>query len=122
MTKGEALYNFFSSFGIYAAPDTAVEEEAVYPRITYNYVTSAWESGEVAITVNIWYRTESEQQPNAKAQEMSDALGIGGKVLKCDGGYIWLKRGSPWCQSVQDVDNLVKRRYINISAEYLTEN
>ena len=122
MTKGKALYNFFSSFGIYAAPDTAVEEEAVYPRITYNYVTSAWESGEVAITVNIWYRTESEAEPNAKAQELSDALGIGGKVLECDGGYIWLKRGSPWCQSMQDTDNLIKRRYINISAEYLTEN
>lgn len=122
MTKGEAIYKFFSGFGIYAAPDTAVEEEAVYPRITYNYVTSAWESGEVAITVNIWYRTESEAQPNAKAQELSDALGIGGKVLKCDGGYIWLKRGSPFCQSMKDTDNLIKRRYVNISAEYLVEN
>lgn len=50
-------------------------------------------------------------------------LGISGKLPPCDGGYIWLKRGTPWCQPMIDqADSNIKRRYINITAEYLTMN
>ena len=77
----------------------------------------------MSLTVNLWYRTESEAIPNAKAQELSDAIGMGGKVIPCDEGYIWLKRGSPWCKNLADeVDSAIKRRYINMTAEYLTFN
>lgn len=121
MTKGAALNQYFSSFSIPAYPDTAVPDNAITPYLTYNVVFGAWESEEVALTINLWFSTDSEAIPNAKAQEISDSLGIGGKLLKCDGGFIWLKRGSPWCQSLQE-DGGIKRRYINISAEYLTLN
>ena len=44
-------------------------------------------------------------------------------TIPCDGGYIWLKRGSPFCQSLKyEDDNSIKRRYINLTAEYLTLN
>lgn len=123
MTKAAALYQFFSGFGIAAYASTAVPDDVTFPYLTYEVITSAWEGGEVGLTVNLWYYTESEATPNAKAQELSEALGIGGKLLKCDGGYIWLKRGSPWCQSLtDDTSPTIKRRYINISAEYLTAN
>lgn len=122
MTKAAALQAFFEQFlPAYAA--SAVPDDVEFPFLTYELITSAWEGGEVGMTVNLWYYTSSEAVPNAKAQELSEAIGVGGIVLKCDGGYIWLKRGSPWCQSLTDnTDNQVKRRYINISAEYLTEN
>ena len=123
MTKDKALYAFFSSFGIPAYTTTSVPEDAVFPWLTYEYVASAFDEGEVSITVNLWYYTTSEAIPNAKAQELSDRIGRGGVVLPCDEGYIWLKRGSPWCQSLQDaVDPVIKRRYINVTAEYLTIN
>ena len=122
MTKGAALQAFFSQFmGAYAA--SAVPEDVTFPYLTYELITSAWDGGEVGLTVNMWFYTTSESVPNAKAQELSDAIGYGGVTLPCDGGFIWLKRGSPWCQNLQDyTDKNIKRRYINVTAEYMTLN
>lgn len=122
MTKAAALQSFFTQFlPAYAA--SAVPADVVFPYLTYELVTDAWEGGEVSLTVNLWYYTTSEKTPNEKAQEVSNALGTGGKVITCDGGYIWLKRGSPWCQSLKDeTDANIKRRYLNVTAEYLTAN
>lgn len=123
MTKTAALYQFFSSFGMTAYTSTSVPDDVEFPYLTYEPITSAWDGGEVGLTVNLWFYTTSEAVPNAKAEELSAAIGLGGKMLKCDGGYIWLKRGSPWCQPLSDeTDQNIKRRYINVSAEYLTLN
>lgn len=123
MTKAAAIYNFFNSFGITAYAATAVPEDATFPYLTYELVVDAWEGGEVSVPVNLWYYTESEAVPNAKAHEISEAIGYGGKVLTCDDGRIWLKRGSPWCQSLRDDTSAnIKRRYINVVAEYFTLN
>ena len=123
MTKDEALYRFFSGFGIPAYPDTAVlnengEPDVVLPYLTYTPVFDAWGGEPVSLTVNLWYRTESEAVPNAKARELSEAIGYGGVRLRCDEG---LKRGAPWCQNLSDETDLaIKRRYINVTAEYMT--
>lgn len=123
MTKAAALHQFFSSFGMSAYAAASVPEDAVFPYLTYELITSAWEGGEVGLTVNLWFYTESEAIPNAKAQELSKSIGLGGRVIPCDGGYIWLKRGSPWCQSLRDeASPTIKRRYLNVTAEYFTEN
>lgn len=123
MTKDVALHQFFSSFGITAYTSTSVPDDAIFPYLTYELITSAWGGEQVGLTINLWFYTESEAIPNAKAQELSEAIGLGGKVLPCDGGYIWLKRGSPWCQSLSDdTSPTIKRRYINVTAEYLTKN
>ena len=122
MTKGAALQAFFSQFmDAYAA--SAVPEDVTFPYLTYELITSAWDGGEVGLTVNLGFYTTSEAVPNAKAQELSDAIGYGGVTLPCDGGFIWLKHGSPWCQNLQDdTDKNIKRRYINVTAEYMTLN
>lgn len=122
MTKGAALQAFFETIlPSYAA--SAVPDDVVFPYLTYELITSAWEGGEVGMTVKLWFYTTGEAAPNAKAEELSKAIGYGGKMLKCDGGYIWLKRGSPWCQNLtDDTDAKTKLRYINVTAEYLTLN
>lgn len=121
MTKEAALHKFFSSFGMKAYPASAVPDDGRLPYLTYEMITSAWETGEVALTVNLWFYTTGEAAPNAKAGELSQAIGPGGRVFPCDGGYIWLKRGSPWCQSLgEETDPNIKRRYINVTAEFLT--
>ena len=122
MTKGAALQAFFSQFmDAYAA--SAVPEDVTFPYLTYELITSALDGGEVGLTVNLWFYTTSEAVPNAKAQELSDAIGYGGVTIPCDGGFIWMKRGSPWCQNLQDdTDPNIKRRYINVTAEYMTLN
>lgn len=123
MTKAAALQQFFSSFGIPAYASSAVPDDAVFPWLTYDLSTSAWDDGNVSLTVNLWYYTTSEATPNAKAQEISDSIGRGGAIVPCDGGYIRLLRGNPFCQSLHDdSDSMIKRRYMNITARYYTQN
>ena len=122
MTKDKALHAWFSQF-LPAYPTSNVPKDAVFPWLTYELITGSWESGEIGLTVNLWFHTESEAVPNKKAQEIADAIGMGGAIIPCDGGYIWLKRGSPWCQNIADESEPnIKRRYLNVTAEYLTTN
>ena len=121
MTPEAAVYSFFAGFGIPAYAATATPSDAECPYITYNLVVGEWGRYEVPMTANVWYRTDSEAEPNAKVREIADSLGLGGKLLPCDGGAIWLKKGSPWAQSVrvEGEDDKVKRRYLNFTAEYM---
>ena len=122
MTKGAALQSFFESI-MPAYAETSVPDDAAFPYLTYQLALNAWDNGETALSINMWFYTNSEAVPNAKTQELSDAIGYGGVTLPCDGGFIWLKRGSPWCQSMRDEnDPMIKRRYINVIAEYFTLN
>lgn len=123
MTKGAALHQFFNNFGIPAYPSSAVPDDAVFPWLTYDVVTGSIEDGENAVTANLWYYGDSEATPSAKAQEIADHIGYSGQTIAVDGGYIWIKRGTPWCQNLTDENNgNIKRRYLNITVEYLTLN
>ena len=119
MTKGAALQQFFSQF-LTAYTATSVPEDVVFPYLTYDADFDAWGGEPVSLTVNLWFYTESEAVPNAKADEISKAL-EGGAVLDMGNGeYIVLHRGSPWCQALRDeTNNNVKRRYLNVTADYL---
>ncbi len=121
MTKEQALHEFFNKFGIAGYRNTTVPDDAEFPYLTYTVPISNFEEEPASITVHTYHYTESEAVPDAKGEEMRQAIGAGGVQLKCDGGYIWLKWGSPWCQSIfDDTDKTLKRRYINITAEFLT--
>ena len=51
MTKGAALQSFFDSIMTsYAA--SSVPDDATLPYLTYDFITSAWDGGEVGLTVN----------------------------------------------------------------------
>lgn len=122
MTPEAAVYTFLSSFGIPAYAASSVPDQATFPYLTYDLVLGEWGQPEVNMPVNVWYRTESEAQPNAKVREIGERIGMGGVLLHCDGGMLWVKKGSPWAQAVtvEGEDEKVKRRYVNINIEYLT--
>lgn len=121
MTKNKALYAWFNGGEIPFYRASSVPNDVIMPYGTYEYIESAFDAGEVGLTVNLWFRTESEAIPDEKAQELSKRIGYSGVTIPCDEGYIWLKRGSPFCQSLtHENDSAIKRRYINITAEYLT--
>lgn len=121
MTKEQALHDFFNSFDIVGYRTTSVPDGVIFPYLTYDAPISSFEEDTTSITANLYYYTESEAEPDAKAEEIRNAIGMGGKIIPCDGGCIWLKWGSPWCQSlVDDTDKTIKRRYMNITAEFLT--
>ena len=124
MTKASALYNFFSSFDIEAYEETLVptgEEAPKFPYLSFQLVTDSFDN-EVLIPVSLWYRSEASLLAlNSKTEEISQKIGRGGVFLDCDGGKIWIKRGSPFAQTMSDPeDNTIKRKYINITAEFLT--
>lgn len=123
MTKAGAIYNFLSWFEIPVYAETSVPSDAEFPYMTYQLATGAFDDGEINIPVSLWYYTDSESIPNAKAEEIASRLGRGGCMVPCDNGGIWLKQGSPFCQSVQgEGDNeKVKMRLINIDCEFFTE-
>ena len=123
MTKAAVIYNFWSSFGLQAFDENAVptgDDAPEYPYITYELITDSL-GNPVAMTASLWYRTSSWTAPNAKAEEIGAYIGRGGIVLSCDGGGIWINRGTPFAQSMRDDnDDLIRRKIINIRAEYLT--
>jgi hypothetical protein len=120
MTKAAAIYQFWSGFGLKAYEENTVPEDAVFPYITYQLVTDGFDR-EVAATASLWYRSESWTAINAKTEEISAHIGLGGKIIKCDGGRIWIKRGQPFAQNMGDEsDDLIKRKYINVVYEFMT--
>lgn len=124
MAPEAAIYGFLNGFSIPAYASASVPDQAQFPYITYDLVLGEWGQGEVNMPVNVWYRTESEAQPNAKVREIGERIGMGGVLLHCDGGVLWVKKGSPWAQAVtvEGEDEKVKRRYVNINIEYLTSD
>lgn len=122
MTKAATIYQFWNSFGLTAYEENTVPTDADFPYITYQLVTDSFDR-EIPLTASLWYRSESWTDINAKTEEISQKISRGGKIIPCDGGAIWLKRGQPFAQNMgDDSDDLIKRKYINITAEYLTPN
>ncbi len=124
MTKAEVFYQFWSSFGLDTYEENSVyqmDESPSFPYLTYELNTDSFSDFSTALSCSLWYRSTSWVEANEKVEEISKAIGIGGKMLKCDGGYIWIKRGSPFAQSMgDDSDDLIKRKYISISADFFT--
>lgn len=121
MTKTEALYKFFNSFGLKAYPTTAVPETETFPYIAYEVQTNDFEGLPVSIGVYIYYHTESEKEPNNKAEQIGKALGSGGEMITCDDGQIWITKGNPFCTAMTDqTDKSIKIRFINLTLKYYT--
>lgn len=122
MTKDRALFEWFQQFGMPFYPTTALPpaKEITFPYGTYEPVFGY--NGDITYpTVNIYYLTESEVTPNKKAAEIGNVIGMGGTLVKCDEGLMWIKRGSPFVQGINDPDNSnIKRRLISIAIEFLT--
>ena len=120
MTKAAAIYQFWSGFGLTAYEENTVPTDAAFPYITYQLVTDSFDR-EIPLVASLWYRSESWTAINAKTEEISRKISRGGKIIPCDGGAIWLKRGQPFAQSMGDEsDDLIKRKYLNITAEFMT--
>lgn len=122
MTKAAAIYQFWSGFGLTAYEENTVPEDATFPYVTYQLVTDSFDR-EVAATASLWYRGESWTDINAKTEEISKKIGASGKKIAVDGGGIWIKRGQPFAQNMGDEsDDLIKRKYINISIVFITQD
>lgn len=120
-TKQGALYEWFNTLGIPFYVNTNVPDDVQFPYGTYENVTGSFGDDAVSITVYLYYYTTGEKEINAMAEKISKAIGLGGVIIPCDDGSIWVKRGTPFCQAIRDdEDQSYKRRYINLEIEYNT--
>lgn len=123
MTKLQTLHSFFSSFGLPAYEENSIFAPDVVPTmpyITYGITLSSFDNGDVTLPCSVWYRDYDWKKPEEKANEISKAIGYGGKLIKVDEGYVWFKQPVTVQPMGDPSDDLVKRMYINITAEYLT--
>lgn len=119
MTKAAAIYEFWNGF-LTAYEESTVPSDAEFPYITYQLVEDSL-GNDVAMAVSLWYRSSAWANVNKMTNLISKTIGRGGTFLNCDDGKIWIKRGQPFAQNMGDEsDELIKRKYLNITAEYLT--
>lgn len=120
MTKAAAIYQFWSGFGLTAYEENTVPTDATFPYITYQLTTDSL-GYDVAGSASLWYKEDSWVTCNAKAEQIAQHIGFGGKIIKFDGGRIWIKRGSPFAQNMGDEsDDLIKRKYMNVVYEFFS--
>ena len=125
MTKEAVLHYFMSHFGLPAYQEDSVptgELKPPYPYLTYEVATGAWDEP-TPLAVNLWYRSTSWVAANAMAEEISKQISRGGTMLPCEGGAMLITRGEPFARSSGDEnDNMIRRKILNITVEYLTED
>jgi hypothetical protein len=120
MTEIAALKSFFDSI-VTTYPNDNVPDDAQYPYLTFEPVIGFWEQGAVPVQCQLWHRTESDAAVNKIVRDIAHAIGYGGASVACDGGWLWIKTGSPFAQTiVEHDDDTIKRRLINISVEFMT--
>ena len=112
MTWEEALYNFFSGFGLDAFAENAVPEKTRFPWLTYSVSRGSFDTT-TSNTVHLHHYTESEAVPNAKADEICNA--VNGAIIPYDKGKMLLFTGSPeWFSAEDGNDRYHKHRLINV--------
>lgn len=121
MNKAQALTSFWSSFGLPAYDENSVPQDAKMPYITFSVGTASLDE-DVSLTASLWWYSNSWQAISLKADEISSTIGIGGKVIKLDHGYMWIKRGTPFSNRMEDINLGVRRIVININTEFLTQD
>lgn len=121
MTKEQAIQAFFSGFGIPAYEENAVPTDANLPYLTYTVETGSFGSP-VSLDCQLFYRSTSWTEINAKKEQIAAAIGgQTGKLIPCNGGYIYLTHGTPFSNHLDDPsDAMIRRIAINISVAFYT--
>lgn len=122
MTKGQALHNFWSGFGLPAYDENTVPEITGSRYITYSVQTDS--IGNVLnLYGNIWdVDTNSWEFVSRKAEEIAEAIEKRYPIsYGIENGRLYIAKGTPFAQRMSDPNSdRVRRMYINIQAEFLT--
>lgn len=112
INTAQALYEFWSGFGLPVYTVNTIPDEATLPYITYSLVeTEPLES--LTHYAQVWFRDTSNAAILAKVDEIKAAIGTGARIT-CDGGYVVLRPGSPFVQLMTDADPELRYAYINL--------
>lgn len=98
----QALYAFFSSFGLPAYGEGAVPDrddqnnEIKPPYITVQQISPSWRAS-VPFYARLWYRDGSNAAINAKADEIAAAIGEGVNI-PTPHGSVYINQGDNFAQ------------------------
>lgn len=120
MTKEQALYNFWSHFGLKTYDENTVPTDSTFPYITYE--TAIGSIGDIiSLTANLWYLDKSWKAITEKSDEIFDYIGLGGRMIPYDNGAIFITRGTPFAQRMsEDSNTSIRRIVLNIQAEFIS--
>ena len=123
MTKTQVLHSFWSSFNIPAYQESSVPDGAEFPYITYQEAAGSF-GDTLLLRASVWYRSSSWKDATEKTEEINQRISYGGYNIPYTGGTLWIRRGAPFSQSAptDPADDMIKRKLINITAEYISEN
>jgi hypothetical protein len=122
MNAQAALNSFWNGFGWTAWEENSVPENA-FSRANQYITYSAGESGfnePMMLSASLWQRSTNWKDVITKAQQIMNYIGMGGVFIATDEGAIWIKRGRPFAQRMSDEDPAVRRIYLNIEVEFIT--
>lgn len=122
MDKGQAIYNFWSRFGLPAYEENTVPDNSGDRYITYSVQFDSI-GNVVNLYGNIWdYNSHSWEFVDKKAQEIAEYIEKKYPIsYGIDNGRLYIAKGTPFAQHMSDPNSdLVRRVYINIQAEFLT--
>ena len=121
MDKSQAINAFWNSFIWPAYHEYSVPDDARFPYITYSEVTDSLGNA-VSLSASLWDRSTSWSHITLKSDEIAKAIAeYGHFVIELDNGYLWLVKGNPFAQRMNDPnDDRIKRIYLNVLGEFLT--
>lgn len=120
MDKEQALHSFWSRFGVPAYDMNTVPEDAPLPRITYEVIVDGFGVQNIT-TASIWDRSTSWKSVTDILHLIENELGLGGTSIPYTNGLLWVKRGMPFAQRMNDTDDSIRRIVVNTELEYLSE-
>lgn len=123
MSVGErwkAIQKFWSKFGLPAYDEGVVPDGAQLPYLTYSAAVASFDES-VSMTASLWYRSTSWAEISKKADEIDEAVGMGGMLVPYPGGAMWVTRGPvTFAQRMTDPDNSIRRILLNLTAEFFS--
>lgn len=121
MDRWQALYDFWSRFGIPAYEENSVPDDAAYPYLTYEATVGGFESV-LSLSASIWDRTtRGTVFVDGKADEIERFI----KQMGCpviDGGRYRVFTDGTFAQDMGDPDDkLIKRKLLTVYFEFMTK-
>lgn len=126
MKKWEALYQFFSSFGIEAYEENSVptgDDAPAYPYIVYELKQGGFDANyDIALSFSIIDRKDSFVPSYELLDTIAETIGDS-KIYELDNGYLRIRQGSPWGQNQRDNNDInIRRLYSIIMVTYYTSH
>lgn len=109
----QALYTFFSGFGLPAYNENKIPDNAQLPYITFRQIEPEWNQKATFYAIVYYRQKDSNLASLTKADEIVRAVGTGVR-LPIDGGCVVLWPETPLIQPMERDDD-ISAAYINLS-------